>query len=433
MTRPIALAVLFAAQVSFAATPQSLTYDEFIAAVIDGNLGYAAQRYNVDIARAQLAAATLLPNPSLQLYGNRDLTYHDAHGIGTDGERVLLRQVESRSGGLTQTLELGGKRTWRIRVADQTLQATAANLDDFLRNLKADASEAFVLALATKATVEQQRVAAGYLADLSRAQEIRYRAGGISEVDLTQTRLEEFEFRDELVKAEDAAARAQLALATFLGPQNDRLVGAEGRLEQPPASYDLTNLISRALEQRPDLLALRHAEEAASNSVDLARSKIVPDVDLGVTYGYNGPVAVDHPVDPTPSFHQLGVTVTMTLPLYDRGQHDVAIARSQVEQAKAQFAAAQTTVEIEVRTADSQYRSALQRAAAFRSDVLASATAVLDAKRYSYQRGGSTLLELLSAQRAANDVQQAYQDALAEVATALIELQRATGATDLKF
>ncbi|HTO57127.1 MAG TPA: TolC family protein, partial [Pseudomonadales bacterium] len=251
--------------------------------------------------------------------------------------------------------------------------------------------------------------------------------------DLTQTRLEEFEFRDELVKAEDAAARAQLALATFLGPQNDRLVGAEGRLEQPPASYDLTNLISRALEQRPDLLALRHAEEAASNSVDLARSKIVPDVDLGVTYGYNGPVAVDHPVDPTPSFHQLGVTVTMTLPLYDRGQHDVAIARSQVEQAKAQFAAAQTKVEIEVRTADSQYRSALQRAAAFRSDVLASATAVLDAKRYSYQRGGSTLLELLSAQRAANDVQQAYQDALAEVATALIELQRATGDGELKF
>ncbi|HET6471137.1 MAG TPA: TolC family protein, partial [Pseudomonadales bacterium] len=137
----------------FTATPQAFTYDEFIAAVIDGNLAYAAQRYNVDIARAQLAAATLVPNPSLQLYGNRDLTYHDAHGVGTDGERVLLRQVESRSGGLTQTLELGGKRTWRIRVADQTLQATAANLEDFLRNLKADASEAFVLALATKATV----------------------------------------------------------------------------------------------------------------------------------------------------------------------------------------------------------------------------------------------------------------------------------------
>jgi hypothetical protein len=50
-------------------TPASeeLTYDAFIREVVEANLDYAAQRYNVDVAQAQLAAAKLIPNPTMDL------------------------------------------------------------------------------------------------------------------------------------------------------------------------------------------------------------------------------------------------------------------------------------------------------------------------------------------------------------------------------
>lgn len=413
---------------------QDIGYDEFIHEVLQSNLDYAAQRYNVDVAQAQLEASRLLPNPTLQLAGDRDLTYHDRYATGTDGQPALLRQVEAQSIGLTQSLPLGGKRKWRIRVAEQTYRAAAATVDDFLRNLKVDASEAFAEALATQKTVEQHRVAADFLKNLVSAQEARFRAGDIGEADLVETRLEELQFRNELLKAEDDAQQARLALSTFLGRDRGQTSFiVHGRLEQSDRDYDLTKLIDQALVNRPDLVALRHARDAARSAVVLAKRQIIPDIDVGVTYTNNGGVVGNHPVDPTPGFHQLGLQLSIPLPLFDRGQYAVAAAKAQAEQAEVQLKSAEMNTEVSIRAADSRYRSARDRLHSFQENVLKSTDLLLQARRYSYQRGASSLFELLAAQRSANEVQQSYQDALADTAKALLELERATGLRDVRF
>lgn len=413
---------------------QPLDYDSFIREVLQANLDYAAQRYNVDIAKAQLGAARLLPNPTIALDGNRDLTYHNKYATGSNGEPALLRQVESRSVGITETLQLGGKRKWRVRVADETYRAAAATVDDFFRNLKIDASEAFADALATQRTVDSLRIAATYLAELTQAQETRFHDGDIGEADLIQTRLDELQFRNDLSKAEDDAEQARVALSTFLGHNRGqtRFI-VKGHLEQSARSYDLGALISQALVNRPDLVALRHSRDAAQSSLMLAKRQIIPDVDVGVQYAYNGGVTLNNPIDPTPAFHQLDLTLSIPVPLFDRGQYGVSAARAQADQAQVQLEAAEMKAEVAIRTADEQYRSAFTRVQSFKSDILKSTQILLDARRYSYEHGGSTLLELLDAQRSANDIQQAYQDALADLAKALLELQRATSVGEVSF
>jgi outer membrane protein TolC len=47
--------------------------------------------------------------------------------------------------------------------------------------------------------------------------------------------------------------------------------------------------------------------------------------------------------------------------------------------------------------------------------------------RYCYQRGANTLLELIEAQRADNQIRQDADQALAELAKARIQLERVTG------
>jgi len=57
------------------------------------------------------------------------------------------------------------------------------------------------------------------------------------------------------------------------------------------------------------------------------------------------------------------------------------------------------------------------------------ARGVVETTRYSYERGEASLVELLDAQRAFNDAMQTYNEARANYARSLMELESVTGAS----
>jgi len=414
---------------------ETLTWNDFINEVLAANLDYAAARYDVDMAAADAAAARLLPNPHLSLSGDRDLTFHNEYGTGSDGQPALLRQVESHSVGFDQTIEIGGKRRWRSRVADQSLRSAAATLDDFLRNLKLDAASAYADALSAQAAVERLREVADFLARLEQAQQRRLASGDIGKPDLTQTQLEEARFRSDLIEAQTKAEAARLALATFLGRKRGQTYfEVSGALTRPLPQHDLAAVISDALRDRPDLIALRHARDAADSGVSLAKAARIPDIDLSLGYAHNDGVALNHPIDPTPAFNQAVIGVSIPIPLFDRGREGVSRAFAAAEQARVQVAAAELKAEVEIRAADAEYRSARQRLESYRGGILNSADELLEAQRFSYSHGAATLLELLEAQRSANETRADYEQALSDAVRAEIEFERAAGVNpDIAF
>jgi len=411
-----------------------LTFTAFLSEVVAGNLDYAAQRYNVSLAEAAVAAAKEFPNPTLQFGGDRDMTYHGKTGTGSDGQPAKLTQVETYGVGLTQPLELGGKRKYRILAARQGHTAAAATLKSFLLNLKLDATAAFADALAKTQTASQKRQAADYLTGLVEAQRHRVRVGDAGEVDLLQTRVEEQQVQDERLAAEAQAETAALALNGFLGRERgaERLI-PRGSLEVPARQFDLPQLLTDALEKRPDLVALRHTRDAARTGIELAEAQRIPDVDVGLAWTHNGPVAINHPVDPTPSFEQLTLSFSLPLPLWNQNRAGIASARFAAIQVRKQLEAAELKAEVQLRQAHLAYRSALDRLARFRTGILQDAEAVLEARRFSYSRGQTTLLELLEAQRAATEVRTGYIEALTDAVRALIDLERAAGWADIEF
>ena len=54
-------------------------------------------------------------------------------------------------------------------------------------------------------------------------------------------------------------------------------------------------------------------------------------------------------------------------------------------------------------------------------------------KIYSYDRGETSLLEVLNAQRTFNEIQSSYIEILVDNYMALVELERATGIWDMNF
>ena len=65
--------------------------------------------------------------------------------------------------------------------------------------------------------------------------------------------------------------------------------------------------------------------------------------------------------------------------------------------------------------------------------MLEEAKQVYEGIKYSYQRGASSLLEVLDAQRTYNETQQAYAETLFGYASALVELENAVGIWDIDF
>ena len=198
-----------------------ITFSEFLSEVATANLDYAAQRYNVSIAQAAIAAAKEFENPALQLNGGRDVTHSGSQ-----------RMPSTYGASLTQTIELGGKRKYRVLGARQNYAAASATLDDFLRNLKSDAASAFADALALSRSAVQKRESAEYLTRLAETQRERFRAGDISEAEMLQTRVEEQQFQNESLSVQADAENASLALGGFLGSDRGQtLLIPKGNLE----------------------------------------------------------------------------------------------------------------------------------------------------------------------------------------------------------
>lgn len=398
-----------------------LTFTAFLDEVAAANLDYAAQRYSVSIAQAAVAAAKAFQNPTLQFSGARDVTHSGSELMpGTYGAS------------LTQTIELGGKRKYRILGARQNYAAAAATLDDFLRNLKSDAAAAFADALALSLSSEQKRQSAEYLSRLAETQRARFRSGDISQADMLQTQVEEQQFQNELLAAQADAENASIALSGFLGRERGqtRLI-PKGNLKIAPRDFDLAQLLALAMTNRPDLLALRHARDAAQSNVRLEKANRVPNVDVGPAWTHS--TSSQNSIAPSPEFDSLGLSLTFPLPLWNRNKAAIASAGFAAEQAQKQLESAELKAEVQIRQNLNAYRTAVERIRRYQNGILKNADVVLEAKRFSYQHGQTTLLELLDAQRTDNEVRSGYNDALADQAKALIELERAAHLWDLAF
>jgi outer membrane protein, heavy metal efflux system len=398
------------------------TFGAYLRAVTSGNLELAAQRANVSIAQAQVMIAKVFPDPEL-----------------TAG---LLQYDVSRRGNPTATLvavgiplELGGKRAARIAAASSSVSTVQANLEDFLRILRARAANAYVDALHIRLVLDRKRKTLASLERLVKANEQRLAAGDIGEVQLVQSRVEGQQFRAEVLAAEGSVRSTDLALVQLLGAsarshirQTFDIVGDLRMTAE--RTLNVETLVPFALSHRPDLQSAEKRVTLALKQLELAQANRFIDVTLGATWQHNFATSDTAPL---PRTDFIGGTVTVPLPLSRVYRGDLDAAHATKGQSEVVARAAAIQVEVEVRKAVAQYDKAAARAKLYMQGVLSDAETVLERTLYNYQHGGATLVEVLVAQRTVDDVYLANYDALADSAHALIDVEQATATWDVQL
>jgi outer membrane protein, heavy metal efflux system len=396
--------------------PRPIHLQEFLDLVTQTNLQLAATRFNVTVAEAQITIARLRPDPQLTAgAASLDLT-----------EQKL---PTSTTYGVSQLVEIGGKRGSRIEAATAGRTLAQAQIEDFFQQLRADATNAFIDALTARQVLERKRRTLESVQRLVAATEQRLRAGDVGQTALWQVKVEAERFHGEVLVAEGESQAANVGLELFVSKGAGETLALEpaGDLKRASRDFDEASLIADALTRRTDLLVTLRANEVARAQVDVARANrwIDPSLSAAIT---QSPAATD-----IAASRALSLLVTLPVPFSRLTHGELDAAKALAAQSDVQVAAARQRVEIDVRQALARYEASRKTVAVYTGEVLSNADRALEATRYSYERGNARLVELLDAQRTVDDVYLSYLAALAENAKGLVTLERASGRWDVQF
>lgn len=395
-----------------------LSYRQYMEKVIAGNFEYAAERLKVSVSDAELVASKVFndPNLSVSYFNNENSSLKMGEGV----------EVE-----LSKTFTLG-KRGAGIALAKSEKQLAEALLEDYLRNLQADATLAYLEAIKQNEVYKVKANSYGAVRRLAESDSLRHALGKIKEVDAIQSRVEADMIRNELKQAQVELLNAFGRLNLYTGTQGkDSVFQPDARLESKSREFILQNLLRSAGENRSDIVAALKNKEVANRALTVTRRERNTDIDLSLAVSRNA--RVHNEEAPAPPF--TGITAGIAIPLkfsnFNKGA--VHAARFREQQAEAQYQQALLQVETEVMQAFRNYESYSEQVQHYEKGLLQAAREVIEGKTYSYDRGEVSLLEVLDAQRTFDDVQTQYIETLYQSNAALVELERSAGLWDLEF
>ena len=123
----------------------------------------------------------------------------------------------------------------------------------------------------------------------------------------------------------------------------------------------------------------------------------------------------------------LGASVSIPLRIFDRNQGEKARTEIDIRHAQRLKDATQAQVFSDVDSAYFTLTSAVTLLMPYKATYLAEALEMRDKVAFSYQRGGSALLDYLQAQQDYRSVQQAYVNLIASYLVAAAQLNMAVG------
>lgn len=394
-----------------------LSFGEYLNLVGSKNLGYASQKYNVSMAEAAIRTANMFPDPQLEMETTNN------------GVNQNMGYVYGASIGWT--LELGGKRKARVNLSRNQSELSKLQLQDFFRNLRADASLGYINALKSKALLEVQQDSYKNMQQLAKSDSIRYRLGTISLVTSKQSKLEAASLLNEVYQAESEEQQALTSLSVFLGESKIMDREVTGDLNAFNRDFSIDDLILQALNERADLLAARQNTEVTRSQISLEKANRV--IDLGISAGAERHTEAINEIAPSPTVNAVKMGISIPLKFSNKRNAGVKIAEMASSQAEIEYKQTEQAIRAEVMQAYQQYVATQKQLRQFHNGMLAEAQTILEGIIYSYKRGESSILEVLNAQRTYNNVRKDYYQVLADNASALIELERKAGIWDIHF
>lgn len=409
------VASLLVAAALSASAQQTLTWEEVRLRFEQNNPTLLADKLNVDESKAEEITAYLRPNPQVGLSTDGiQVAPYKGHWMPLTGTQLVP--------GINYLHERQHKRELRLESAEKGTLIAESSHADLDRTLLFTLRSALVSMLQAKTVLQLAKDNLAYydhVLDISRT---RFQAGDIAQIDLDRLELQRVQYESDLETADVNLRTAKITLLTLL---NDRTPIEQFDLS---GTFDFSDqLLPRdefrkiALDTRPDLKAAIEAVDKAQTDHKLAVANGSTDPTFGTWYSYN------------PAFNNvwgrytLGANVSIPLRVFDRNQGEKLRTQLDIARNERLRDAAEAQVFSDVDSGYAIVASTVNLLQPYKTRYLQQSVRVRDTIAFSYQHGGASLLDFLSAQGEYRTVQLAYVNLVGSYLSAASQLNLAVG------
>jgi len=379
------------------------------------NTTLQADKLSVDESRAQEITAFLRPNPNFtMLVDGTQILPHD--GVW----KPFVGTFESP--GVSYLHERRHKRELRFESARKETSIAESNHADLERTLIFSLRSAFVSTLQAKAVLQLAKDNLAYWDHVLDVSKTRFSAGDIAQIDLDRLELQRVQYESDVQTADVNLRTAKIQLLTLM---DDRTP-----IEQfdVTGAYDFNDqLMPRdefrkiALDTRPDLRAALQAVDKAQTDHKLAIANGSTDPTLAGWWTHNS--STNNPF----ARDTIGVSVSVPLRIFDRNQGEKLRTQIDITRNERVRAGVETQVLGDVDSGYATLNSTLILLRPYKAKYLEQSVRVRDTVYFSYQHGGASLLDFLSAESDYRSVQLNYVNLVGSYLTAAAQLNMAVG------
>ena len=372
------------------------TLDEAIRLALASNPTLRSATQSVAIADASKSQAGLIVNPELSVLRE-----------GMD------RTNRTQTVQINQRLELGGKRSARVDVAERERQVALQDVAVAQAQLRADVTSAYFDALIAQERLELARASVQVAEKATLVASKRVTAGRISPIEESRSKVAEASARLELAQASSELNLAKQRLGALWG----RTEAGPLSLERPASDVQVLpplDALRQQLEAGPQLRRAREQVEREEAQVRLERAQRVPD--LTVTVGSQRDNQIGH--------NQAVLGVSVPLPLFNRNQGNMLAALRRTDKARSDLDAERLRVSQALSEAYQRAQLAQQEIASITADILPVAQTTYDAAVTGFEAGKFGFLDVLDAQRTLFQTRAQYLRALSDRYRSVADLGR---------
>jgi len=275
------------------------------------NLSLLAQRYNIDIARAQVLQARLYNNPEIQFTGN---IYNPQQKKEFDMSQKTGQYVFD----IDQVITLAGKRNKQIQLAETGALLQENRFFDLMRTLRFTLRSDFFQLYFLRQSIEAYDTQISFLEELNFVIQGLQQKGIFSMKDALRIKSLLYTLKAEKATLQNQVNGINADIQLIIRDNHAYLIPETNNktFELDINKYDYQTLLDSAYKNRYDLKFAENSVMYAGQNVLLQKSLAVPDLNIGAEFDKRGSFVKNA------SFFKVG----MPLAIFNRNQGNIKAA-----------------------------------------------------------------------------------------------------------
>ncbi len=367
------------------------------------------QKFEIAVAETEIISAKTISNIKLN---NQSLFLMNG-AMANNASNLLSARNSQIWWQMTKVFQIAGQRKNKIDVAEKSVAFTKQNFEEVKRNLYQAVALKWLDVWTAKKQFDILTRAKTNLDSVVTINKNRLKNQVITQIDYNRTELLANQYALQIKSAGQVLKNETANFKYLLGTSDDITIDEKDSFEYV-ATTTSDELLKTSLESRTDVLAAKSAIEVAASNIKLQKSLAYPQPELGMIY------------NPQNTLPYLGFYATIELPFFDRNQGEIQKSSVLKSQAEQDLVAKQQQIQAELTTSYNAYLLQKKNVADFEA-MLKQADSILAGVKYTYLRGGTTIIDFLEAQRSWLDTQQQYYNALQQYRESYIALLYQSG------